>query len=313
MPAGATRAGEALGWLAALSAVAIWAGWAVATRGTLQMQAGRIAVADLIALRFAVAGLITLPAAIARPPPIARLGPLRTLCTASMGGFTFSLCNTGGLAFAPAAHGGALTPTLGAVFTGCLAALLLGERLSGQRMLGLGLILAGAAMLVGATLAATLPPSIFIGHALFAAAALQWSTYTIIVRGSRLAPLDALVLTCIGSAVLYLPGWLLLRGPAALLAVPAGSLLVQAVLHGVLTQVLSVVLFNVGVARLGAARAALCGALVPPLVAIGATLFLGEPPSASELPGLAALTVGVWLASRKSARGPLSDGRTRTE
>ena len=300
-PAQAGGAGELLGWIAALSAVSIWAGWSVATRGTLQAYGGRIAVPDIIALRFAVAGLITLPAAFSRLRSLARLGLPRALAGAATGGFSFSLCNTGGLVFAPAAHGGALTPTLGAVFTACLAALLLGERLSRLRLAGLALILSGAAWLVGGAVAADLPPSIFLGHLLFAGAAMQWSAYTIIVRGARLGPVEALVLTCVGSAVLYLPFWLVLRGPAQLLAVPWTVLLVQAVLHGVLTQVLSVVLYNFGVTRLGAARAALCGALVPPLVAVGATLFLDEPPRPDELPGLAALTVGVWLASRRTA------------
>jgi drug/metabolite transporter (DMT)-like permease len=48
------------------------------------------------------------------------------------------------------------------------------------------------------------------------------------------------------------------------------------------------------VTRLGAARAAACGALVPPMVAAGAWLFLDEIPHLGELPGLAALTFGVW-------------------
>jgi len=312
-PAQAGGAGDLLGWIAALSAVTIWAGWAVATRGTLYAYGGRIAVPDIIALRFAVAGLLTLPAALPCLDSLARLGLVRALAGAATGGFSFSLCNTGGLVFAPAAHGGALTPTLGAVFTACLAALLLGERLSTLRLVGLALILSGAAWLVGGAFASDLPPSIHLGHLLFAGAALQWSVYTIIVRGARLGPVEALVLTSVGSAVLYLPFWLALRGPSQLLAVPWTVLLVQAVLHGVLTQVLSVVLFNFAVTRLGAARAALCGALVPALVAVGATLFLDEPPGAAELPGLGALTVGVWLASRRTAGPSPSCAATRKE
>jgi drug/metabolite transporter (DMT)-like permease len=300
------RSGEALGWLAALGAVSIWAGWAVATRASLLPGGAGIAVVDLIALRFAVAGLVTVPIAAANPPPIVRLGALRSVLAASMGGFTFSLCNTGGLVFAPAAHGGALTPTLGAVFTGTLAALLLGERLTRLRLAGLALILLGAAILLAVTLASDAPASIFIGHALFATAALQWSLYTITIRSARLAPLPALALANIGSAVLYLPPWLVLRGPGAMWALPLRVLVEQGVLHGVLTQVVSVVLFNLGVLRLGAARAASCGALVPPLVALGAALFLAEPPQATELPGLAAVTVGVWLASRKTGPAPPS-------
>ncbi|MCC7283469.1 MAG: DMT family transporter [Acetobacteraceae bacterium] len=300
-PARAGGAGELAGWAAALSAVLIWAGWMVATRGTLRGHGGAIAVPDIVALRFALAGLMTLPAAGSSIRPLLRIGPKRALVGAAAGGFSFSLCNTAGLLFAPAAHGGALTPTLGAVFTSCLAALVLGERLSRLRLAGLGLILSGGVWLVGGAFAAAQPPGIFIGHLLFAGAALQWSIYTIIVRGARLGPVEALVLCSVGSAVLYLPAWLVLRGPQQLLAVPWTVLLVQALLHGALSQVISVVLFNFGVARLGAARAALCGALVPALAALGATLFLHEPPRPAELPGLAAVTIGVWLASRRTS------------
>lgn len=285
------------GWAAAIAAVTMWAGWAVATRGTLSSQLVQLNVWDLVALRFMVAGAITLPIALRRPPRLARLGPWRTLLAIGMGGVSFSLCNTGGLAFAPAAHGGAMTAPLGAVFTGLLAAFVLGERLSRRRAVGLAMIIAGAVAIVLANLAAAPPPSLFLGHALFLGAALQWATYTVIVRRAGLYPLEALSIACLGSALVYLPPWLLLRGPAVLLAAPPETLLAQGLLHGVIGQTASIALFNFAVMRLGASRAAACGALVPPMVAAGALLFLNEVPKLSELPGLAALTLGVWLAT----------------
>jgi drug/metabolite transporter (DMT)-like permease len=282
--------------------VLIWAGWAVAARGFFLSPADALATPDLVALRFMLAGAITLPRAALRPPPVRALGAWRTAVVVTAGGFTFSLCNTGGFAFAPAAHGGALTSPLGAVFTALLAALVLNERLSRARGAGLALILAGAVALLAAVLAADTPASVFIGHALFVAAGLQWAVYTVVMRGARLPPLDALSLACVGAALAYLPAWALLRGPAALLGAPAGTVLTQAVLHGLMSQVISILLFNLAVTRLGAARPATCGALVPPVVALGAALLLGEVPAPAELPGLALLTLGVWLASRPAAR-----------
>lgn len=276
----------------------MWSAWSVATRGTLHAFGGQLDVADLVALRFLVAGLIALPVALAHPPPLGRLGPWRAVAAAGFGGFTFSLCNTGGLAFAPAAHAGALTAPMGAVFTGLLAAFVLDEHLSRRRVAGLLFIVAGALVLLAATMATGLPRAVFIGHALFLAAALQWSVFTVLIRGAGLMPLEALSLCCLGSAVLYLPAWLVLRGPGGLLAVSWPVLGVQGMLHGVVGQTLSVVLFNLGVVRLGAARAASCGALVPLLVALGAALFLAEPPSVAEMPGLLAISLGVWLAAR---------------
>lgn len=298
--AGQARARELAGWAAALAAVSMWAAWSVATRGTLQAYGGQLDVPDLMAVRFTVAGLLALPAALLRPPPLRRLGAWRTVVAACTGGLTFSLCNTGGLVFAPAAHAGALTAPMGAVFTGLLAALLLHERLSRWRVIGLGLIVVGALILLGATMAGGLPSTVLIGHALFLAAAVQWSFFTVLIRGARLMPFESLTLCCVGSAMIYMPIWLLWRGPAHLLAVPWDVLAVQGLLHGVIGQTLSIILFNFGVVRLGAARAAACGALVPTLVALGATLFLAEPPQPAELPGLAAISLGVWLAARQA-------------
>lgn len=281
----------------------------MAARGFFLGAADALATPDLVALRFALAGAITLPRALRHPPPVRRLGVWRTLCVVTMGGFTFSLCNTGGFAFAPAAHGGALTSPLGAVFTALLAAPLLGEKLSRPRLLGLGLIVAGAGLLLAAVAAAAMPASVFVGHALFVAAGLQWAIYTVVMRGARLLPLDALSLACVGGALAYLPGWLLLRGPHAVLAAPPATLLTQALLHGLLSQVISILLFNLAVTRLGAARPATCGALVPPMVALGAALLLDEPPAAAELPGLALLTLGVWLATRRAAPPSCASGQ----
>ena len=68
---------------------------------------------------------------------IARLGAPYTLVAAS------------GLRFAPAHDGGALNPGFMPLFVALIAALVLGEKLSTTRMLGLALILAGALIIVG--------------------------------------------------------------------------------------------------------------------------------------------------------------------
>ena len=185
---------------------------------------------------------------------------------------------------------------LGVVVVGVLIFNNIGGQMAANssRALGLGLIVSGVVLLVLANAVASPPPMIFLGHALFVGAAVQWATSTVVIRAARLHPLEALVLACLGSALLYLPAWLVLRGPAALLAAPWPTLALQGVLHGVVGQTASIALFTFAVTRLGAARAAACGALVPPMVAAGAWLFLDEIPHLGELPGLAALTFGVW-------------------
>lgn len=299
-------AGEALGWAAAIGAVSIWAGWAVATRYLL--GASSLRAPDMVALRFLTAAILMTPYAIRHGLPIRKLSPLSLAAVIGGSGFAFSLCNTGGLVFAPAGHGGAMTAPLSAVWTGVLAHLFLRESLSRRSVLGLVLIVVGVATLVGATLAGH-SPRVFIGHALFACAGLLWALYTIAIRKARLPSLDAVALSTIGSTVVYLPPYLAISGPR-FLDIPLGELALQATLHGGLAATLSVILFNIGVARLGAARAASPAALNPALTALLAIPALGEVPSLPELPGFAALTAGVWLASgaRLAARPPLEPG-----
>jgi drug/metabolite transporter (DMT)-like permease len=284
---------EAWGWAAAISAVSIWAGWAVSTRYLL--AEATLEAADMVALRFLTAALLLTPHALRRGLPVRRLSPLSLLAIVGGAGFAFSLCNTGGLVFAPAGHSGAMTAPLSAVFTGLLAHFVLGEGLSRRSVTGLGLILAGVATLVGATLAGH-SPRVFIGHALFACAGLLFALYTIAMRRARLAALDAVAISAFGSVLVYMPPYLLLFGPR-FLAAPMGEVVLQGLLHGGIAATLSVILFNVGVGRLGAARAASPAALNPGLTALLAIPALGEVPSWPEVPGFVALTAGVWLAS----------------
>ncbi len=91
----------------ALLAISIWAGWFISTRFDVT---GGLAAYDIVALRFGVAGLILLPAAI-RLRSGFRLLQLQTLLALFAGsGVLYSLCVTTGVAFAPAAEGAALTP-----------------------------------------------------------------------------------------------------------------------------------------------------------------------------------------------------------
>lgn len=285
---------EAWGWLAAFGAVAMWAGWAVATRFLL--TGATLDPVDIVAVRFITAACLMLPYAAARPPRVRRLR-WSTLAAIVLGsGVAFSLCNTGGLVFAPAAHSGAMTSPLGAVFTGLLAHWLIGERLGRRSAVGLALVTAGAATIVVSSLGGAWGGRTWIGHLLFAAAGLLWAIYNVAARGARLGALDAVALSCIGSALVYLPGYLLAVGPR-FLAAPWQEIAVQAALHGGVGATLSIFVFNLGLLRLGAARAAAAGALTPMLTAAMGAATLGEVPTLPEALGMAVLTAGVWLAS----------------
>lgn len=283
-----------LGWAALVAAVAIWAGWAVATR--LLFLEASLGTADIVALRFLVAAGLMAPHALRRGLALWRVKPLPLAGVVLGSGFAFSLCNTGGLAFAPAAHGGAMTSPLGAVFTGFLAWGLIGEPMPRRRLVGLALIAAGAAAIVLTSLDEIWGPKAWLGHLLFTAAGLLWAAYTVAVRGARVGVLDAVTLSVVGSAAAFSLPYLLVVGPR-FLAAPPWEVVVQGLLHGVLGATVSVILFNRGLALVGATRAAAVGALTPALTTVFGVIVLGEVPSLMETAGIAILTLGVVLAS----------------
>jgi len=122
------------------------------------------------------------------------------------------------------------------------------------------------------------------------------AAYTITLRKAHLEGLHAPAIAAVASLVLYVPIYLVFRGDR-LLAAPLGDLVVQGVYQGVLTAVVSLVLYSLGVARLGASSAGAFVAFGPVIAALLAIAVLGEWPKLSDWIGIAVITLGVALAS----------------
>jgi threonine/homoserine efflux transporter RhtA len=71
----------------------------------------------------------------------------------------------------------------------------------------------------------------------------------------------------------------------------------QAVIHGVLSGVVAILLYGLAITRLGASGGAAFVALVPALAAIIALPVLGEWPSTAAIIGIVATTFGVGLST----------------
>ncbi len=295
------------GALFGLAAVSIWASWSAITRLAVTTQ---LDAWDIAALRFGVAGLLLLPVVVQRGLARDRLSWLGLAVLIGGAGVPYVLLAAGGLRFAPAHDQGALNPGFMPLFVALIAAIVLGEKPSTTRKLGLSLILAGAVVIVGWHALAGSTARTF-GHALFLSAAFLWACFTVVMRQAKIDPLHATALVSTGSAILYLPIYLAWHG-TRLAQMPIADLAIQTIFQGVLVTIVSWLLYGRAVVILGASGGAAFGALVPALSALFAIPLLGEWPNGTDWVGIALVSVGVYLASGGPlpSRAPREGGKS---
>jgi drug/metabolite transporter (DMT)-like permease len=281
-----------LAGLAALAVVlGVWITFQLASRAGVR---GALGPADLLALRYIVAGSCTLPWFWRRG--FAGLGPARAAAIAVTAGPGFAVPAYLGFVYAPPSHSGVLLSGALPLLTTLLAVAWLGERLDRARAVGLAVIVAGMALLGAASLGGAAPGA-WRGDLWFLAGAASWATFTVLVRRWSVGPWDAAAITNVLSAIVVLPVYVLLLAPR-LAAAPLGEVLFQGFIQGIFAALVSVVAFTRAVALLGAASTAMGTAAVPASVAVLAVPLLGEPLSLVEAAGAALATCGMVLTMR---------------
>jgi len=272
-----------------LVAALIWGAWPVVSALGIRSS---LAVADITALRFAVAGLILLPLVLRHGT--GGLGWRRALVLALGAGAPYVLLAAGGLAYAPAGQGGIIAPSSMLVFSTLGGWLLLGDRPPRQRLAGVTVILAGVLLIGGESLLSTQPDQ-WKGQLMFAGGGLLWASYTVASRAWGADPLQATALVSVISLLLYLPLYLIFGEPQ-LFAAPLAEVAGQAVFQGLFAAVLALLCYSRAVALLGAGRGAIFATLVPAIALLLAWPLLGETPSTTDLAGAALVTLGMASA-----------------
>ncbi len=285
------------GIAAACAAVMIWGGFLIVTRFAVQ---GTFTVPELLLLRL-------VPAAILVAPVMWRQGVLpsglswpRTLMLVIGAGIGFPAILMSGLQFAPASDAGALAPGMLPFWTALTAAIMLGEVPGPRRKVGLGLILAGAALVGLWQIVVQADSGAWRGHLCFLAAAALWAVYTVVYRQSGLTPIHALAIGLFWSGVVGLPILVWIGVPFE--GAGPQAIIVMALLQGLVMGFLSLLLYGHAVQRLGAAETGAFGALVPILALVGGALFLDEKVDAVKAAGVALVAIGVFMASGILAR-----------
>jgi drug/metabolite transporter (DMT)-like permease len=280
------------GALYGLVAVTIWAAFIVVSRLGVRTS---LTPWDVAAIRFGTAGLLLLPYLMKKGLALDRLGWIG-LAAISVGcGAPMVLLVNAGLLFAPAAHGGALFPGVMPLMVAVLAAIILKEAITPRRNVGLVLIVLGAVLIVWAT-GGTLGTRQNIGHVLFLCAGLAWAAYTVALRRARLDGLHAAAIAAVASLLFYVPIYAALA-PGSVLNAPVADVALQAVVQGILTAIVALLLYGRMVAILGATAGAAFVALTPMTTALLAIPVLGEWPSAVDWLAISVISVGVYLLS----------------
>ncbi|MBL8519994.1 MAG: DMT family transporter [Betaproteobacteria bacterium] len=278
-----------------LFAISIWVGWILLTRHGVTTT---LSPYDLVALRFAFAGLVLLPVVARRGLGIRRVGTRRWMLIVCCAGVPYVLVASSGLLFAPAAHAGALIPGTMPLWAALLAVWILQERIEPTRRAGLFLIPVGIVLILGNGLV-DLSAGHWRGHLLFLLAAMTWATFTVAMRSAAQAGFDALhaaAVVSVVSAVVYLPVYALWL-PHGLATAPASAIVVQTLYQGLMVSIVSLFAYARAVSILGASLGASFASLVPVLAMLTAIPLLGEWPSVMDTLGIAAITLGVFLSS----------------
>jgi drug/metabolite transporter (DMT)-like permease len=284
--------GYVRGALYGLAAVCIWAAFIVVSRLGVRTS---LTPWDVAAIRFGVAGLILLPYIVRRGLALERLGWIGVGAIAIGCGAPMVLLVNAGLLFAPAAHGGALFPGVMPLMVAVLAAAILKEGFSVEKKAGLVLIVLGAIGIVSGN-GGTLGTTQNVGHALFLAAGLVWAGYTVAMRRARLDGLHAAAIAAVGSLALYLPAYAAIAG-TSLFRTPLFDIALQAVVQGLLTAIVALLLYGRMVRLLGATGGAAFVALTPAMTALLAIPVLGEWPSTIDSLAIALISIGVYAVS----------------
>jgi drug/metabolite transporter (DMT)-like permease len=294
-PAPASRPRYPVGAAWGLFAISIWVGWILLTR---QGVTTTLNAYDITALRFAFAGLALLPIVVKRGLGIGRIGIAKWLVIVCCAGVPYVLIASSGLAFAPAAHAGALIPGTMPLWAALFAVWLLKERIDPARRAGLVLIPFGIAVILGAGLV-DFSSGHWRGHLLFLAAAMTWAGFTVAMRSASLSGFDALqaaAVVSVVSAIVYLPVyWFLL--PHRILEAPWQVVVIQTLYQGLMVSIVSLFAYARAVSILGASLGASFASLVPALAMLCAIPLLDEWPAPLDYLGIAAITAGVFLSS----------------
>jgi drug/metabolite transporter (DMT)-like permease len=263
--------------------------------------------ADMTFLRFAVAGVLTLPvlARLVWKDPAGFIAQWRVwLGVSLLAGPLFGLLMFTALQWAPASHAAVFPFTAMSIMGTLMSVWFLGDRLTLRKASGIAVVVTGLVILSGLELA-SMSGKALVGDVLFIAAGTLWAGFGILMRKRGLDPLGATAVISFAALVTYVPLYLGYVGLDRLLATPAPVVWTELLVQGVIAGVGTLYTYSKMVSLLGPARAAVFPALAPGIAALMAWPVLDHVPSGTELLGLLISIAGlIWTVTGKPATKP---------
>ena len=259
---------------------------------------------ELSAIRFGIAGVLMLALARITKQSLG-LERWRLLILAGFFGiFLYNALVFFGLTISPASDGALIVPTINPVLT-VVFATFIGERLTVNKLAGLGIATVGAILVIAAATGMTFTGQRLTADLLYLGGAAAWSAYATIgaITTRHGSPLGVTSIACLAGAAMLSPLGFLEKGYAD---VPSWSLFtwLDIAYLVVFATIVGFVLFYWGVRRFGAGNASMVSYLVPIFALVQAVIILGEQPAPLEVIGGAVILAGVRVATLRS--GPRS-------
>ena len=291
------------GYVLAAVTVSLWAGFMIVSR-----IGGNSVLTpfDTTALRIGTAAIVLAPWWLPRliRPHTRLLTIFQAGTFASLAGLSYPLLAYGGFSMAPASHGAVLISGLLPFFTTLFAKLLLGERPSRVRLIGLTLIASGVATLfVGNFLAAQVDARTITGDLMFVTASAVWSLFGILLKRWQVRAFEVtLAVVCIGTLA-YLPTYVLFL-PKNIQAAPLEQIALQSLFQGVLVVCIAIWTYTKATELIGASKMAVILSCVPATGALLAIPILGEELTSTAALGVVLTTMGALIGAL--ARPPIA-------
>jgi drug/metabolite transporter (DMT)-like permease len=211
-----------------------------------------------------------------------------------------------GFFYAPAAHASVLMPGMLPLWTAMLAFFFLGTPITPRRAVGLALIALAAVLVGGTSIVQSFGAGdVWKGDLLFLAASFCWGTYTMLARKYSLSAIPATIAVSVFALVTYVPVYGVLAFTQTihtqLFAAPWSEILLQGFLQGILSVVISGITFVKMVEHFGPVRSTMITSVTPPMSALCAVIFLGEPLGWNLVIGLVLTTIGIVFGVKSVA------------